>query len=459
MDFNQLWCEKHRPKTLESLCISDETREILEVFKKNHDIPHLLFTSTPGSGKTSVAKIIVNDILKCDYLYINASDENGIDTIRHKIIGYAQTKSFDGGIKVVILDECLHEDTLISVLRNGTEQQIRIKDVDECNDLVKTFNFSKNRIEWRPFYKIDKNIQDVYEVEFENGEIVCCTAEHKWYVSSPESNIPIRKKLIDIINEGIDEIVTVNEFNVINTLKIKKINKLDKKAHVYDLSVDETHNFFVGKKQVLTSNCDGVTVEGMRALRNVMEEYADNTRFILTANYKHKIIPAIQSRCQTLSFSHNISDVAKHCVKILNKEGIIIPKDQFVSFQSLIKSNFPDFRKILNELQKYSLSGTLNIRNSSLPDEFIREIYTKILKEDSIEFREFVIKNESVFQSDYHSLLKALLNLIYNETIDSMKKKESIMVLGHHMDRHSSVMDIEINAFVAMVALSKIFHS
>lgn len=310
MDFNQLWCEKHRPKTLESFCISDETREILEVFKKNRDIPHLLFTSTPGSGKTSLAKIIVNDILKCDYLYINASDENGIDTIRHKIIGYAQTKSFDGGIKVVILDET-----------------------------------------------------------------------------------------------------------------------------------------------------DGASVENMRALRNVLEEYADNTRFILTANYKHKIIPALQSRCQSLSFSHNISDVAKHCVKILNKEGVVIPKDQFTPFQSLIKSNFPDFRKILNELQKYSLSGTLNIRNSSLPDEFIREIYTKILKEDSIEFREFVIKNESVFQSDYHNLLKALLNLIYNENIDSMKKKESIMVLGHHMDRHSSVMDIEINAFVAMVALSKIFHS
>lgn len=210
LNINSLWCEKYRPKTLESLIISEETRTILESYKKNKDIPHLLFVSTPGTGKTTTAKIIVNEILDCEYLYINASDENGIDTIRHKIIGFAQTKSLHGGIKVVTLDECLHEDTLVTILRNGNEQQIKIKDVDECSDLVKSFNFSKNRIEWRPFYKIDKNIQDVYEIEFENGEIICCTAEHKWYVHSTDLDIPIRKKLIDIINEGIDVIITVN---------------------------------------------------------------------------------------------------------------------------------------------------------------------------------------------------------------------------------------------------------
>lgn len=310
MDFSSLWCEKYRPKTVEDLCISDEMRDLLESFRQKKDIPHLLFAGKPGTGKSSIAKIIVNDILKCDYLYINSSDENGIDTVRHKIIGFSQTKSMDGNIKVVILEEN-----------------------------------------------------------------------------------------------------------------------------------------------------DSASVEFGRALRNVMEDFAHNTRFILTANYKHKIISPIQSRCQSVNFEHNINDVAKHCAKILAKEKVKIPKEQFELFQTLIRNNFPDFRKILNELQKYSISGTLNIRDTSLPDEFVDELFDKIKNNDDLDFREYVIRNENVFQADYHNLLKNLLNLVYTKNIDSFKKKEAIMTIGHHMDRHSFVMDVEINAFVCMVTLSKILHA
>lgn len=104
--FNSLWEEKYRPKALSHIVLNDsDLSNVLSDAKKTKEIPNLLFVSSPGTGKTSLAKIIVNDILDCQYLYINASDESGIDTIRTKIISFAQTKSFDKQIKVIILDE------------------------------------------------------------------------------------------------------------------------------------------------------------------------------------------------------------------------------------------------------------------------------------------------------------------------------------------------------------------
>ena len=208
--FGSLWIEKWRPKTLDESVLSKDGREFFESLATKQEIPHLLFAGAPGVGKTSLAHIITRDILKCDANYINSSDENSVDVVRHKITNFAKTKSFDGNLKIVILDECLEENTIVTVLRDGTEQQIPIKDVNESSDLVKTFNFSKDRIEWRPFYKIDKGTQEVYEIEFESGETVICTSDHKWYVRDKNSDIPIRKKLIDIITEEITEIVNIN---------------------------------------------------------------------------------------------------------------------------------------------------------------------------------------------------------------------------------------------------------
>ena len=208
--FQNLFVEKYRPATLDDIVLSKEDREFFESLATKQEIPHLLFAGAPGVGKSTTARVIVESVLGCQYQYINSSDENNVDTVRNKINGFSRTKSIDGNIKVVILDECLEENTIVTVLRNGTEQQIPIKDVDENNDLVKTFNFSKDRIEWRPFYKIDKGTQEVYEVEFENGETIVCTSDHKWYVKDNNSNIPIRKKLIDIIAEEITEIVDIN---------------------------------------------------------------------------------------------------------------------------------------------------------------------------------------------------------------------------------------------------------
>lgn len=122
---SMIWWEKYRPTSLEELCLPKATRSLIEEsFQK--EIPNLLLCGPRGTGKTTLARILVQDVLKCDYLYINASDENGIDNIRQKVSNFAQTKSFDGGIKVVILDEAdFLSPSAMAALRNTMESYLK----------------------------------------------------------------------------------------------------------------------------------------------------------------------------------------------------------------------------------------------------------------------------------------------------------------------------------------------
>ena len=103
--FESIWWQKYRPTKLEDLILSDDNRDKLLVYKDKGSIPHLLFHGVFGIGKTTLANIIAKELLDCDYEYINASDSNGIDTVRNDIVNFANTASFSGGFKVIILDE------------------------------------------------------------------------------------------------------------------------------------------------------------------------------------------------------------------------------------------------------------------------------------------------------------------------------------------------------------------
>ena len=103
MKENSLFVEKYRSKTLDEYIGNEQLKQIVNKYIQNNDIQNLLFYGTPGTGKTTLAKLIVNNI-DCDYLYINASDERGIDTIRDKVQGFASAATFKT-IKIIILDE------------------------------------------------------------------------------------------------------------------------------------------------------------------------------------------------------------------------------------------------------------------------------------------------------------------------------------------------------------------
>lgn len=101
---NTLFAEKYRPQSLDDFVGNQVLINRFKSYEKEKDIPHILLVGGPGVGKTTLAKLIVKK-MGVDYIYINASDENNIETVRHKIKSFAMAVSFTNNIKVVILDE------------------------------------------------------------------------------------------------------------------------------------------------------------------------------------------------------------------------------------------------------------------------------------------------------------------------------------------------------------------
>ena len=101
---NTLWVEKYRPTTLDNYIGNEHLKDKVSVYLESGDLPHLLLYGKAGTGKTTLAKLLVKNI-ECDYMYINASDENNVDTVRTKVKNFASTIGFKD-MKIIILDEC-----------------------------------------------------------------------------------------------------------------------------------------------------------------------------------------------------------------------------------------------------------------------------------------------------------------------------------------------------------------
>ena len=180
MKQHTLWIEKYRSETLEQYIGNEAVKDrIADCITKN-DIPHFLFAGSAGTGKTTLAKLIVKNI-QCDYLYINASDENGIDIIRDKVKGFASTSTFKP-LKVVILDEAdFLTQPAQAALRNLIEEySITTRFVLTCNYIERLIEPLQSRCEihlLKPPTKsavakhICTNILDVENITYEISDV------------------------------------------------------------------------------------------------------------------------------------------------------------------------------------------------------------------------------------------------------------------------------------------------
>jgi replication factor C small subunit len=180
MKQHTLWIEKYRSETLEQYIGNDAIKDrIADCIAKN-DIPHLIFAGSAGTGKTTLAKLIIRNI-QCDYLYLNASDENGIDVIREKVKGFASTSTFKP-LKVVILDEAdFLTQPAQAALRNLIEEySITTRFILTCNYVERLIEPLQSRCELhmlKPPSKGDvarhicTNILDVEGITYEMKDV------------------------------------------------------------------------------------------------------------------------------------------------------------------------------------------------------------------------------------------------------------------------------------------------
>lgn len=120
---SSLWVEKYRPKTIEDCVLPERLKSVFQEFVNKGEFPHLILAGTAGTGKTTVAKALCEQ-LGMDYIFLNGSDENGIDTFRMKIKGFASSMSLMGGKKAIIIDEAdyLNANSVQPALRGALEE-------------------------------------------------------------------------------------------------------------------------------------------------------------------------------------------------------------------------------------------------------------------------------------------------------------------------------------------------
>ena len=300
-----LWVEKYRPTKVEDCILPSKLKETFQEFVDAGHIPNLILSGSAGTGKTTIAKAMVEQI-GSTWMMINGSEESGIDVLRTKIKNFASTSSLEGGRKYLILDES-----------------------DYLN---------------------------------------------------PQSTQP--------------------------------------------------------------------------ALRGFMEEFHKNCGFILTCNYKNRLIEPLHSRCSGVDFRIPKGEINKLCTQffkrvksILDEEGV--KYDDKVILE-LITKYFPDWRRTLNELQKYSVSGQIDSGILvNLSEVNINELMDALKNNEFTTVRKWIVNN---LDNDPNRMFRVIYDSLY-DYLDGSTIPHAVIIIGDYSYKSAFVADQEINMLACMTEL------
>lgn len=255
-------------------------------------------------------------------------------------------------------------------------------------------------------------------------------------------------------------------WHMINASEESGIDTLRTKVKRYA----STRSLAGGMKLIILDEADNLSRQAQSALRGMIEEFSSNCRFILTCNYKNKIIDPILSRCPVVDFSIPVEEKEEMAIKIfnrichiLNEENITFEENTVVQ---VVMKNFPDYRRMIGVVQKYSRSGSLDscvVSSTSADQEAFRNLMDIVKNKKFSEMRKWVTDHADVdMQTFYSDLNSYLWDGISNGTLGISKSSLAYIVtlIAEHTYKSNFIVDNQISmmAFLSLFMVEAEFE-
>ena len=303
---NSLWVEKYRPVKLDDYVGNEHLKEKVAGYLETSDVPHLLLFGKAGTGKTTLAKLIVKSI-ECDYMIINASDENNVDTVRNKVKNFASSQGFKK-YKIVILDEFDYmTPNAQAILRNLMETFSKhCRFILTCNYVEKIIDPIQSRCQTFQIVPPSKK-----EVAVQLDKIL----------SSEEITYDV-KDLVPIIDSSYPDIRKVINTCQLNSvkgeLKLSKNDLMDSdfKTKILDIlkSSDDSRNKYVKIRQMVADSKMQDFTEMYSVLYEKVDEYAEGKVsgvILVLAEGQHRDALAVDNEIPFMATILNILSTIK----------------------------------------------------------------------------------------------------------------------------------------------------